>query len=53
MILAWSLDGFTPAQIAQALRIAPATVRSNLRHVRERLRRHRAAPPGDQRDREG
>jgi DNA-directed RNA polymerase specialized sigma24 family protein len=53
MVLAWSLDGFTPAQIAQALRIAPATVRSNLRHVRERLRRHRAAPPGDQRDREG
>jgi DNA-directed RNA polymerase specialized sigma24 family protein len=53
MVLAWSLDGFTPAQIAQALRIAPATVRSNLRHVRERLRRHRAAPPGDQRDRDG
>ncbi|MGK3202915.1 RNA polymerase sigma factor [Amycolatopsis sp. MEPSY49] len=53
MVLAWSLDGFTPTQIANALRIAPATVRSNLRHVRERLRRHRAAPPGDQRDREG
>ncbi|SEF32629.1 RNA polymerase sigma-70 factor, ECF subfamily [Amycolatopsis pretoriensis] len=52
-VLAWSLDGFTPTQIANALRIAPATVRSNLRHVRERLRRHRAAPPGDQRDREG
>lgn len=53
MVLAWSLDGFTPTQIANALSIAPATVRSNLRHVRERLRRHRAAPPGDQRDREG
>ncbi|MEU0788713.1 sigma-70 family RNA polymerase sigma factor [Amycolatopsis sp. NPDC005961] len=53
LVLAWSLDGFTPTQIAKALRIAPATVRSNLRHVRERLRRHRAAPPGDQRDREG
>ncbi|MFJ9782630.1 helix-turn-helix domain-containing protein [Amycolatopsis sp. NPDC101161] len=53
MMLAWSLDGFTPAQIAQALRIAPADVRSNLRHVRERIRRHRAAPLGDQRDREG
>jgi DNA-directed RNA polymerase specialized sigma24 family protein len=52
MVLAWSLDGFTPTQIATALRIAPATVRSNLRHVRERLRRHRAARPGDQRDRE-
>jgi DNA-directed RNA polymerase specialized sigma24 family protein len=51
MVLAWSLDGFTPAQIATALRIAPATVRSNLRHVRERLRRHRAARPDDQRDR--
>jgi DNA-directed RNA polymerase specialized sigma24 family protein len=53
MVLAWSLDGFTPAQIASALRIAPATVRSNLRHVRERLKRHRAASPGDQRDTEG
>jgi len=53
MVLAWSLDGFTPTQIATALRVAPATVRSNLRHVRERLRRHRAARPGDQRDREG
>lgn len=50
-VLAWSLDGFTPAEIAQALRVDPATVRSNLRHVRERLRRHRAAPPDDQRDR--
>jgi DNA-directed RNA polymerase specialized sigma24 family protein len=52
MVLAWSLDGFTPAQIAQALRIAPATVRSNLRHVRERLQRHHAAPPDEKRDRE-
>ncbi|EOD70186.1 RNA polymerase sigma factor [Amycolatopsis vancoresmycina] len=52
MVLAWSLDGFTPAEIADALRIAPATVRSTLRHVRERLRRHRAARHGDQRDRE-
>ncbi len=46
MVLTWSLDGFTPAQIAKALRIAPATVRSNLRHVRERLKRqHRAERP--------
>jgi DNA-directed RNA polymerase specialized sigma24 family protein len=52
LVLAWSLDGFTPTQIAEALRIAPATVRSNLRHVRERLRRHRAAQSEDQRDRE-
>ena len=40
VVLSWSLDGFTPAQIGEALRIAPATVRSNLRHARERLRRH-------------
>lgn len=53
IVLAWSLDGFTPGQIADALRIAPATVRSNLRHVRERLRRHRAARPGEPRDTEG
>jgi DNA-directed RNA polymerase specialized sigma24 family protein len=52
MVLAWSLDGFTPSQIAEALRVAPATVRSTLRHVRERLRRLRAVRPGDQRYRE-
>ncbi|WP_329044607.1 LuxR C-terminal-related transcriptional regulator [Amycolatopsis sp. NBC_01488] len=51
IVLAWSLDGFTPTQIATALRIAPATVRSNLRHVRDRLRRHRVVRPG-RRDRE-
>jgi RNA polymerase sigma-70 factor (ECF subfamily) len=51
MVLTWSLDGFTPAEIAKALRITPATVRSNLRHVRERLRRHHGAEsPEDTRD---
>lgn len=47
-VLAWSLDGFTPADVAAALRMPPATVRSNLRHARDRLRRrataHAAAP---------
>ena len=52
MVLAWSLDGFTPAQIAEALRITPSTVRSTLRHVRERLRRQQGARPGGHRDRE-
>jgi len=52
MVLTWSLDGFTPAQIAKALRITPATVRSNLRHVRERLKRqHRVERPDDTGDR--
>lgn len=52
MVLAWSLDGFTPAQIADALRITPSTVRSTLRHVRERLRRQQGARPGGHRDSE-
>jgi RNA polymerase sigma factor (sigma-70 family) len=52
MVLAWSLDGFTPAQIAEALRITPSTVRSTLRHVRERLRRQPRARPGGHRERE-
>jgi DNA-directed RNA polymerase specialized sigma24 family protein len=52
MVLAWSLDGFTPAQIAEALRITPSTVRSTLRHVRERLGRQQGARPGGHRDRE-
>jgi RNA polymerase sigma-70 factor (ECF subfamily) len=53
MVLTWSLDGFTPAQIAKALKLSPATVRSNLRHVRMRLRRHYGAPPhGTARDEE-
>ncbi|MFD9959809.1 RNA polymerase sigma factor [Amycolatopsis sp. NPDC058986] len=37
-VLAWLLDGFTPAETAQALKISPATVRSHRRHARERLR---------------
>jgi len=47
MVLMWSLDGFTPAQIAKALNLSPATVRSNLRHVRERLKRHHGAARPD------
>lgn len=37
-VLTWSLDGFSPAAIASALGMAGTTVRSNLRHARERLK---------------
>ncbi|GAA4553217.1 RNA polymerase sigma factor [Amycolatopsis samaneae] len=37
-VLVWLLDGFTPAETAEALKISPATVRSHRRHARERLR---------------
>lgn len=37
-VMAWHLDGFTPSEIAENLGISRATVDSNLRHARERLR---------------
>ncbi|MYW90270.1 sigma-70 family RNA polymerase sigma factor [Amycolatopsis rubida] len=44
-VLTWSLDGFSPAAIASALGMAGTTVRSNLRHARERLK-HRLGLAG-------
>lgn len=41
-ILAWTYDGATPMEIAEELRMHPATVRSTLRNAREALRRLRA-----------
>lgn len=46
-VLAWSLDGFTPAEVAAALRMPPATVRSNLRHARDRLQRRHPGVRGE------
>lgn len=42
-VLAWTYDGATPAEIATALGMNPATVRSTLRNARATLRRLRAA----------
>lgn len=39
LVLAWHLDGFTNAEIARGLGLAPATTRSTLRHARERLKK--------------
>ena len=36
-VMAWKIDGFTPAQIAESTGQPAATVRSNLRHARARL----------------
>jgi RNA polymerase sigma-70 factor (ECF subfamily) len=37
-IVAWTVDGFKPAEIARHLGMSPATVRSDLRHARNRLK---------------
>ena len=37
-VIAWSLDGFSAAEIAEQTGLAPATVRSTLRHARRKLR---------------
>ncbi|AHH98591.1 RNA polymerase sigma factor [Kutzneria albida] len=39
MVMAWHLDGFDVAEIAEQLHIRPATVRSTLRHARTRLQK--------------
>jgi DNA-directed RNA polymerase specialized sigma24 family protein len=36
-VMAWSIDGFGPQDIAKQLGMPPATVRSNLRHARKKL----------------
>ncbi|GAB2965648.1 RNA polymerase sigma factor [Saccharothrix stipae] len=36
-VMAWTLDGFTPAEIAGQLRIEPAAVRASLKKARRRL----------------
>jgi len=37
-VMAWTFDGFEPAEIAQQMNESPETVRSNLRHAREKLK---------------
>ncbi len=38
-VMAWTLDGFDPTEIADALGLPPDTVRSNLRHARDKLKK--------------
>lgn len=47
-VMAWSLYGHTPADIAEALELNPDTVRSNLRHARQTVSA-RITLPEDQR----
>lgn len=47
-VMAWHLDGFTNQEIAKMLGIRQATVRSNLRHARDRLKQiHDRQQPGE------
>ncbi|UOZ05681.1 RNA polymerase sigma factor [Amycolatopsis sp. WQ 127309] len=48
VVMAWSLDGFDPAAIAAMTGSTPTTVRSNLRHARERMKQLRAAQDAEQ-----
>lgn len=38
LVMAWHLDGFDAKEISDQLDMTPATVRSNLRHARDRLK---------------
>ncbi|GAA3026865.1 RNA polymerase sigma factor [Streptomyces glomeratus] len=37
-VMAWHFDGYKPSEIAHHLGVSAVTVRSNLRHARERLK---------------
>lgn len=51
-VMALKLDGFEPTEIADILNLSPETVRSNLRHAREKLKKkYQQMKP--QREREG
>lgn len=39
-VMAWCYDGYTPAEIAVLLNLAPGTVRASLHKARETLKRH-------------
>lgn len=39
-VMAYTIEGFEPREIADELGMKPETVRSHLRHARARLRRH-------------
>ncbi|WP_171064135.1 RNA polymerase sigma factor [Actinomadura soli] len=41
-VMAWTIDGYTPSQIAKATNQNAATVRSHLRHARASMKNHLA-----------
>jgi RNA polymerase sigma-70 factor (ECF subfamily) len=45
-VMAWTYDGYKPAEIAEELKIRPEAVRSNLRKARRALARHLATAEG-------
>ena len=48
-VMAWTLDGYTPAEIAEELQISPGAVRANLHKARRSLTRHLAAQASEPR----
>ncbi|RFU41210.1 sigma-70 family RNA polymerase sigma factor [Actinomadura logoneensis] len=51
-VMAWTLDGYTPSQIAKATNQKPATVRSHLRHARAALKKQLARNSSTSREEE-
>lgn len=47
LVMVWHLDGFHDEEIARATGMKVSTVRSNLRHAREKLRKHLSSPHGE------
>lgn len=45
-VMAWTLEGYKPGEIAQQLSLPPATVRSNLRKARKNIATHRDRSAG-------
>jgi RNA polymerase sigma factor (sigma-70 family) len=47
LVMVWHLDGFHDEEIARVTGMKVSTVRSNLRHAREKLRKHLGSPHGE------
>ena len=47
LVMVWHMDGFSDEEISRTTGMKESTVRSNLRHAREKLRKNLADPHGE------